>query len=396
MLCSVGVRLLHPKVARPWERGPLRCSDDSSRRRSTVPTGDPPSSTASAWTVTAVPLVSTTVEGPGVCDNGKSACPLAQDGVVAVAQEAVGGGVGDQLAGREDDDRTLGPLALLEEALQDDALGDTRRVEEALLDVASGAPGERKQQRVAFGGDARETDAADGLAGDRVDDWRGGTHEPDQLVGEVLAAVHDGAAAVDECRADAVRPHRSLAVDESLGQEDLVESDLEAPGGHSTVQHLAALIGEDEREPGITDVGHELVEDGIGDLPERTVILPDQIERDVEVAGIETSGGRAPPRQSDFWAHGVGHIPPGECLGQRTTKPFAGRTVVHAETWRVQQGSIDARCHGRHHRAVPVRCRRGHPVCRDPASQTREFPASCNARWPGPCDPGSRPCLYAL
>src|SRR5204862_5630359 len=102
----------------------------------------------------------------------------------------VGSSIRDHLERRDNDDGTLGVLALLEEALEDDAIGYTGGVQEALLDVTGGAAGERKHQRAGLGADAREIDGADGLAGDGIEDRSGGADEPGQLVGEVLRAAH--------------------------------------------------------------------------------------------------------------------------------------------------------------------------------------------------------------
>jgi len=83
------------------------------------------------------------------------------------------------------------------------------------------------------------------------------------------------------------------------------------------------LIGEDEGDPGVTDVGDELVQDGSGRLTQRCGVLPQRIEWDLEVAGIQTRRRRAAPRCTDRRTHSVEQVVPGLHVGQGPTELVA-------------------------------------------------------------------------
>lgn len=123
----------------------------------------------------------------------------------------------------------LRPAASSEELSHHHAFNDRRVVDEALFDLARGAPGEGQHHhaRIALG--ARKVDDTKDMSCTRVRNRRRRARQRGQRVGEVLAAPHKGRASLGDRSSDCIRANRRLLVHEPRREMHLIKTRAERP-----------------------------------------------------------------------------------------------------------------------------------------------------------------------
>jgi hypothetical protein len=160
--------------------------------------------------------------------------------------------------------------------------------------------GEHQHERVCSGNQGGDIDDTRHSSGAGVGHRHSRARHTGQPVSEVLAALDERRSALSQRGADPVRARALLAVIETRGDQDVVESRAKRSIRDTTVDNVTMLISQHEARFGTGEVITDLFEHGRRRALETRLLLDIGVIGRFEPLWLEADQGRPAPRRDNL------------------------------------------------------------------------------------------------